>query len=354
MYYLLRSGTAHDPHNGQFTSGPGGSAAPKPAGKAKSTKTKGTSEEHVAHAESFATAAAKHAALVKSEPHEAAKHLKNASDAAAKAAEHAKHATKLAPDSEHAKQAAGHAATAARHHDDAALQHMSGTGITHADLQASFSTHGLNARHTKTEILTDKDGAQSAKANFTLHDDTGKQVGWIEHSFGKDKKGEKFVKHDHIQLHESLQGKGYAKAQLKNSVEMYQKHNIDKIKLEAGLDAGRYVWAHMGFSSGPKGTAFYKDELKKYIKNWAGEQPNAYLQGRAKERGLSHEQAAAALAHIETHVNSMHDISEFKAGGKHIGKHFLLDAQHLPTWQGTMKLKDGEPGYEHFKKKLGL
>lgn len=211
------------------------------------------------------------------------------------------------------------------HKDDHKLQKFVG-GLTHADLSKAFSVKGLEARHLETRSYNER-GKKGTITKFSLHDSTGNPIGIVSRSFTVDSKGNRVVEHDKVDLDKKFQGNGTAKALLKNSVELYKKHGIEQIKLAAGLDAGRYVWAHMGFVAQPAEVGKYKKALQ-----------------------LAHPEHAAQVAKLKT----IQDVAEFKVGTDHIGKQFLLSVRHIDPWHGVMELRDGHPPYEHFKKKIGL
>ena len=220
------------------------------------------------------------------------------------------------------------------HPSDAALHRVLG-GLTHADLVKAFSVNGLTAKHVKTEPF-DIEGTRGVGVLFHLHNQSGQKVGFIRRSFQVTSTGEKHVEHDQFKLSTEYQGKGTAKSLLKNSVELYQKHGISKIKLDAGMDAGRYVWASMGFVANPKAVAQYRDAFSK----WVAEH---------------HREHATQAAHDIARMTSMHEISQYSTKEHHLGKQFLMHAaDRIPEWRGEMSVKNDNPQFQHFKKKIGL
>lgn len=196
-------------------------------------------------------------------------------------------------------------------------------------LSEAFSANG----HFKAEIRSMIHDSGSLYVDFHLTDASGRKVGEITRTF-KREGGKLVVKHDFFEISdEKMQGTGAAKDVLRKSVALYEKTGVSEIKVEAGLSCGRYVWASYGFQARPQDVAKFRSEFARTLR----------VTGRGD-------------AGVVEKYTSMQQIADHKlADGTPAGKNWLLSkdgGQRMPMWEGTLKLKKGDPGYERLMKKI--
>lgn len=169
-----------------------------------------------------------------------------------------------------------------------------------------------------------------------------KQTGVIKYVFSKDmhpkdqSKDVHSVEHHVIDLPKHLQGQGGAKEMLRNSQFFYDKHGVDKIHLEAGLEMGRYAWPRMGFSAKPKDVEIYRKAFMQHL----------------TDRGMHTEALEASK------IKNMHEIADFKsADGHRQGKDFLIRAgdesskgPSLPRFKASVTR--GKPDWKRYEAAL--
>jgi hypothetical protein len=197
-------------------------------------------------------------------------------------------------------------------------------------LSEAFSASG----HFKAEIRSVFNENNGLSVDFHLTDASGRKVGEITRTF-KREDGRLVVKHDFFEISdERMQGTGAAKDVFRKSVALYEKTGVAEIKVEAGLSCGRYVWASYGFQARPQDVALFRTEFARTLR----------VTGRADDANR-----------VEKYT-SMQQIADHKlADGTPAGKNWLLSkdgGQRMPMWEGSLRLKKGDPGYERLMKKI--
>jgi len=165
----------------------------------------------------------------------------------------------------------------------------------------------------------------------TLHDRSGQQVGTITRQFARDSSGALTVHHVGMFLDEDQQGKGIGAEITRNAFEEYRKLGVSKVTMAAG-SVGRYTWARFGFNWNKEHADQVRQEFPKVLEQ-AGMPP------------------AEARALADRHADRAWEVASIKVDGKPVGKDFLLGDT---SWQGELSLRDGDPGFEVAKGRLGL
>jgi GNAT superfamily N-acetyltransferase len=161
----------------------------------------------------------------------------------------------------------------------------------------------------------------SMRARSDLHveadilDSAGEKVGYLERSF-KPRGGRLVVHHDLLELEPRAQKKGIGSAISDSALESYNQLGVKQIRLNAGLEAGAYVWAKKGYEFASK------EEREDMARRF-----------EAHVRELAdHHAGAAAYSAAQTPKG----IAEFTLGGKPVGKDFLLRSDQGGMWEGKM------------------
>lgn len=84
----------------------------------------------------------------------------------------------------------------------------------------------------------------------------GKDIDTLERQFTVDGNGNIGVYNAFFRAKNGAGGRGAAKAMMKSNLELHKKLGVKEVRVSAGLNAGGYVWAKMGFESAdPQGFA---------------------------------------------------------------------------------------------------
>lgn len=164
-----------------------------------------------------------------------------------------------------------------------------------------------------------------------LHDRSGTEVGRITRQFMREPSGELAVEHVGLFLNEDQQGKGVGVALTRNAFEEYRKIGVSKVTLTAAA-VGRYTWARFGFNWDKEHAEHVRQEFPKALEK-AGMPP------------------AEARAVADRHADRAWEIASVKVGDRKVGKEYLRNGA---GWRGELSLRDGDPGFEVAKGRLGL
>ena len=121
----------------------------------------------------------------------------------------------------------------------------------------------------------------------------------------------------------------------------YKAMGVQDISVTA-TNKGVYVWAGMGFGWSDPGEGRYMAKgLAKYV---------------AERKGIPEAQAMAAIA---PHASKPWEFAQIRIGGERVAKDWMLGADTAKRapweggqWTGTLRLRDGDEGYEHAKRVL--
>jgi hypothetical protein len=184
------------------------------------------------------------------------------------------------------------------------------------------------------------------------------QIGLMRRLFKKDHRGME-VYHDILSLDTRFHGAKIGTTILKNLVSNYPRLGVEEITNQTDW-AGSYVWGRMGFSMSDA-------HNKSYAMYHFGEDMHGMQKGaRALFKSPGVKYTAAEL--VEMHdVEKLpaHEVFSTKvphynpATGKmelvQPWKDFMLGGVwEEGGWKGSLKLTDGDPGYEHFKRYVGI
>jgi hypothetical protein len=127
------------------------------------------------------------------------------------------------------------------------------------------------------------------------------------------------VYHDEFVVVPSLQGKGFAKDVMANSMDMYKAMGVDRIDMDASLSVGGYAWAKYGFLPD-------KAHWKTFAEDITYEPPYEDLPKGPVKSGIS-----KILSSDDPH-------GMWALADSTVGKSLLLETE----WHGSLYLKDPE------------
>jgi hypothetical protein len=118
----------------------------------------------------------------------------------------------------------------------------------------SVRLHTIEGSYTYGEAIT---------VSGTIHDPAGKQVGFVSRVIGRDGDDKVFAEHEFLELSESQQGSGFARAFNAHLERWYKASGVDRIEIHAALDVGGYAWARAGYdwSDPGKGMAMVQSRM---------------------------------------------------------------------------------------------
>lgn len=158
----------------------------------------------------------------------------------------------------------------------------------------------------------------------------------------------KEVSHDMLELYKSTQGGGAVKEMFKNAIPLYQKMGIEKITLDANLDAGGYAWAKYGFKLKNKNDA---EKLSKQmndkiefglIADYADSNPKAKKELETTKKILNKYKNSVELPRMISDIKTPEVDSFFSKQSPNarikpsLAKYLLMNTE----WKGELSLKD--------------
>ena len=166
-----------------------------------------------------------------------------------------------------------------------------------------------------------------------LTDPQGRQAGVITRQFMRDEEGVVSVHHVGMFLEAEHQGKGIGAEITRRSFQAYREMGIEKVTMEASA-IGRYTWARFGFNWDRERADYVRSTFPQWLER-AGMAP------------------AEAKVVADRHADRAWEIASIKVGDQAVGKDYLLDEKGI-SYGATLNLRDGDPGFETAKGRLGL
>lgn len=195
--------------------------------------------------------------------------------------------------------------------------------VDHLEAMVSTGEH----KATLTEAFHE---GQGVMMKYSLKDKSGAEVAMVQHRYDVNAKGEKSMHLQNFIIQDGHQGKGIGEKVMRQTVGSMREQGMSHISLDAHA-IGRYTWSSFGFT--PSNPAMVERALTSHL---------------TEKTGLSKEAAAKVASAVTSKPG---DLARLHIDGKHVGKEFLLAG---PNWKGTLSLKDGDPGFEHARGRLGL
>lgn len=185
-------------------------------------------------------------------------------------------------------------------------------------------------------------GKRFLTANISIIDSTdGTPVANLTRTFHQDGS----VYHSHFDVHEGLQGEGFAAAVNSRAEYHYQSMGFTHIDLVANIDVGTYAWARQGYDF--KGldslgegyfVSYYKDVYSNEMSQ-KGIDPEGRAERLFGDRTSIHAWEVAALDDGETYAYATYA----KSGEGHVGKALMLNGE---SWLGTKSLDPDSDSYK--------
>jgi SPP1 gp7 family putative phage head morphogenesis protein len=191
-------------------------------------------------------------------------------------------------------------------------------------------------RHLQaTATVTAEAFANELSVRAVYKNTDGTVIGRIARDFHRGTGGQPEVYHAFFKLADELQGKGTARAVLRDAFQEYARLGVKRVTVTAAWK-GRYTWARMGFRH-----AGTKAEFTALVGRFG-----AWLE----EQGIAKKAAKA----MTTKIRTMHDLARTQVGELEAGKRFLTGLPDDEMFRMEMNLDPSDPGYRIAVEYLGL
>lgn len=201
-------------------------------------------------------------------------------------------------------------------------------------LATMFDAEGITARFESASRAY----GGGVKVRYKARDADGAEIGTITRTFGKKSDGTLYAHHDFFALHEDAQGGGRAGCLFGRALEEYRRLGITRVEVDAGLDAGPYVWARFGFQPSPREMEELKGDFGEFL-----QRPPIGLSRAQARKAASRCKDIHGLSGVQITVTQP-DLETGKPVKRKIkaGRDFLLYGSNGTTmgWSGVADLED--------------
>lgn len=227
----------------------------------------------------------------------------------------------------------GYSKTEAENYEkvQAAAERLFGKPVdAHLVERLSGGNHIPGQRHT----IINGNGADELSIHSTFKTADGDST-IISRKFRLGRDGKVEAYHSLFEIPKTLQGRGIAKAVLREQIREYRHLGVERVKLTAAW-VGRYTWPRMGFA-------------------FAGDDAMLQATRAAFKRHLVKELGKEVAEKVAAHVTTLREIALTEVGGKQLGKTFLADvypeSQMFPM---RLNLDPADPNFQLVAHYLGL
>jgi predicted GNAT family acetyltransferase len=148
----------------------------------------------------------------------------------------------------------------------------------------------------------------------------------IVRTFRTARDGKREVYHALFEIDDKLQGRGIAKAVLREQIQEYRRMGIERITLSAAW-TGRYTWTRMGFA-------------------YAGDESMLQAARLAFRRHLESELGKKVAGNVMQHITDLRSIALTEVNGRQLGKEFLKGYNDNVMFPMRLNLDPSDPNYQ--------